>query len=108
MRAALDCGLAIAERLGYRTGDDEGYLGWADIPGDDERQVATIAHVDVVPAGPGWTGDPFTVRERDGWLLGRGVIDDKGPAVLSLYAGAFLMHEGITPALYLPCAVGLR
>ena len=97
VRAALDCGLAIAERLGYRTGDDEGYLGWADIPGADERQVATIAHVDVVPAGPGWTGDPFTVRERDGWLLGRGVIDDKGPAVLSLYAGAFLMHEGITP-----------
>ncbi len=97
VRAALDCGISIAARLGYRTGDDDGYLGWADIPGTDTRQVATIAHIDVVPAGPGWTGDPFTVRERDGWLLGRGVIDDKGPAVLSLYAGAFLMHEGIVP-----------
>ena len=97
VRDALDCALSIARRLGYETGDDEGYLGWADIPGEREAQIATIAHVDVVPAGPGWTGDPFTVRRREGWLLGRGVIDDKGPAVLSLYAGAFLMREGIRP-----------
>lgn len=96
-RAALDCALKIARRLGYETGDDDGYLGWADIPGEREGQVATIAHVDVVPAGPGWTGDPFKVRQRDGWLIGRGVLDDKGPAVLSLYAGAFMLREGIRP-----------
>ncbi len=97
VREALDCALAIARRLGYETGDDDGYIGWADIPGERGEQVATIAHVDVVPAGPGWTDDPFRVREREGWLLGRGVIDDKGPAVLSLYAGAFLLREGIRP-----------
>ena len=97
VRDALDCGLSIARRLGFETGDDEGYLGWADIPGEEERQLATIAHVDVVPAGPGWATDPFEVSRRDGWLLGRGVMDDKGPAVLSLYAGAFLLHEGIRP-----------
>ena len=97
VRAALDCGLAIARRLGYATGDDEGYVGWGDIPGKSVRQVATIAHVDVVPAGPGWATDPFCLVRREGWLLGRGVADDKGPAVLSLYAGAFFLHEGITP-----------
>lgn len=97
VRGALDEALGIAERLGYTTGDDEGYLGWGDIAGETETQLATICHVDVVPAGPGWTGDPFTVRQREGYLLGRGVSDDKGPAVLSLYAGAFLLHEGITP-----------
>ena len=96
-RSALDCALDIAERLGYQTGDDEGYVGFADIPGERTEQIATIAHVDVVPAGTGWNTDPFTMERRDGWLLGRGVIDDKGPAVLSLYAGAFLLHEGITP-----------
>ncbi len=96
-RAALDCGLAIAGRLGYQTGEDEGYIGWGDIPGQTDTQVATIAHIDVVPAGPGWATDPFTMERREGWLLGRGVLDDKGPAVLSLYAGAFFAHEGITP-----------
>ena len=53
VRAALDCGLGIAERLGYATGEDDGYLGWGDIPGERSTQVATIAHVDVVPAGSG-------------------------------------------------------
>lgn len=97
VRRALDCALGIAQRLGYDTADDEGYLGWGDIAGERPGQVATIAHVDVVPAGPGWSTDPFTMERREGWLLGRGVIDDKGPAVLSLYAGAFFLHEGITP-----------
>lgn len=97
VRRALDCGLDIARRLGYVTGEDDGYLGWGDIPGESKTQVATIAHVDVVPAGPGWETDPFAVTRREGWLLGRGVSDDKGPAVLSLYAGAFFLHEGVTP-----------
>lgn len=97
VRSALDCALGIAERLGYAVSDDEGYMGMADIPGEVDDQLATIAHVDVVPAGPGWATDPFTVVRRDGWLLGRGVIDDKGPAVLSLYAGAFMLKHGIKP-----------
>lgn len=97
VRDALDCGLGIAERLGYEVSDDDGYAGIADIPGEREEHIATIAHVDVVPAGPGWNTDPFSMERREGWLLGRGVIDDKGPAVLSLYAGAFFLREGITP-----------
>lgn len=97
VREALDRALAVAQRLGYRTGDDDGFVGIADIPGTSETQLATIAHVDVVPAGPGWATDPFGMARRDGWLLGRGVIDDKGPAVLSLYAGAYLVKRGIVP-----------
>lgn len=97
VREALDCALGIAQRLGYQTGEDEGYLGWAEIEGNEAKQVATIAHVDVVPAGSGWKADPFIVRRQNGYLLGRGTADDKGPAILSLYAGAFMLHEGIKP-----------
>ena len=97
VRAALDCTLGIAEKLGYQISDDEGYVGMADIPGADDTQIATIAHVDVVPAGAGWATDPFHMERREGWLLGRGVIDDKGPAILSLYAGAYFLKHGITP-----------
>ena len=97
VRDALDCALGIAQKLGYQTSDDGGYVGIADIPGRGDKQLATICHVDVVPAGPGWNTDPFAMERREGWLLGRGVIDDKGPAVLSLYAGAYLLKHGITP-----------
>ena len=45
--------------------------------------------MDVVPEGGGWDTDPYTLTEREGWLLGRGVADDKGPAVLAIWAAKF-------------------
>ena len=94
LRAALDEALAIAAELGLAPGEGEGHIGWADVPGaEKEKYLATITHLDVVPEGNGWDADPFTLRVRDGWLLGRGVADDKGPSVLCLYALKFLKDE---------------
>jgi acetylornithine deacetylase/succinyl-diaminopimelate desuccinylase len=36
-------------------------------------------HLDVVPVGGGWTGDPLSLAERDGRYYGRGTCDCKGP-----------------------------
>ncbi len=43
-------------------------------------------HIDVVPAGDGWTADPFKLTERDGKLFGRGACDAKGPLTAMLEA----------------------
>ena len=88
-REALDRALAIAGRCGLEAHDCDGYVGFADLPGASEVQLGIIGHVDVVPAGPGWTVDPFAVTRRDGYLLGRGVIDDKGPLLVALHAVRF-------------------
>ena len=48
----------------------------------------------MVPVGNGWDADPYSVRVRDGWLLGRGVADDKGPSILCLYALKYLKDSG--------------
>ena len=85
-RCALDQALAIARRMQLDTTDCEGYIGFAELPGESPLQIGLIAHVDVVPAGPGWNVNPFGVTRRDGYLLGRGVIDDKGPLVIALHA----------------------
>jgi succinyl-diaminopimelate desuccinylase len=42
------------------------------------QHFAFAGHLDVVPPGSGWTGDPFTPAERDGLLYGRGAVDMKG------------------------------
>ena len=62
------------------------YKRQAQITGKSEKQIATIAHLDVVPEGNGWDSNPFDLVERDGYVIGRGTADDKGPAVLTLYA----------------------
>lgn len=98
-RKALDKALEIADRMGLSTHDCEGYLGYADVPGQSETQIATITHVDVVPAGNGWTTDPFCMEVKDGYALGRGVLDDKGPAILTLYAAKFF-HDAGKPLPY--------
>ena len=94
-RAALDKTLELAAGMGFATRNCENYIGYAELAGKDtEKYLATICHVDVVPVGNGWTADPFTMRIKDGWLLGRGVADDKGPMVATLYALKFLKEQG--------------
>ena len=93
-REALDLGLQIARELGLETVDCEGKIGYAAL-GEGEDYLATITHLDIVPVGEGWTGDPFVMRERDGWLIGRGVLDDKGPSVLCLYALKYLKEKQV-------------
>ena len=94
-RAALDKTLELAAGMGFATRNCENYIGYAELAGaDPEKYLATICHVDVVPIGNGWTADPFKMRIQDGWLLGRGVADDKGPMVATLYALKFLKEQG--------------
>ncbi|MEG1578126.1 MAG: Sapep family Mn(2+)-dependent dipeptidase, partial [Oscillospiraceae bacterium] len=59
------------------------------VPGSGAQTVGIIAHLDVVPEGNGWDSPPFSLLEKEGYLIGRGVADDKGPAVLALYAAKF-------------------
>ena len=94
-RRALELGLQIARELGLDTVNCEGRIGYACIGGGGERYLATITHLDVVPVGDGWKEDPFTMREREGWIIGRGVMDDKGPSVLCLYALKYLLDRKI-------------
>ena len=44
-----------------------------------------------------WESDPFTLEERDGWLYGRGVADDKGQLYVLLKAAAELAAAGDLP-----------
>ena len=45
--------------------------------GTGSPHFAFAGHVDVVPPGPGWTGDPFVPEVRGGLLYGRGAVDMK-------------------------------
>ena len=93
-RAALDEALAIAKRMGLEVHDGDGYAGYADLPGNSGQQLGVIGHVDVVPAGEGWSFPPFEVTRKDGFLIGRGTSDDKAPVLSALYGLKFWIDRG--------------
>ena len=95
-KAALELGLEISRELGLQAVNCADKIGYAQLgQGAEDRYLATITHLDVVPTGEGWEHDPFTMREREGWIIGRGVMDDKGPSVLCLYALKYLKERNI-------------
>jgi acetylornithine deacetylase/succinyl-diaminopimelate desuccinylase-like protein len=61
--------------------------------------VLLYGHFDVQPPAPLdlWESEPFEPEIRDGYLYGRGAVDDKGNAYLPLKAAALLASEGALP-----------
>src|SRR5574341_707531 len=72
--------------------------------------VVLMAHQDVVPIEPGtdstWTYPPFDGRIADGYVWGRGAMDDKGSLVAQLEAIESLLSEGATPRRTVYLALG--
>jgi succinyl-diaminopimelate desuccinylase len=70
------------------------------LPGRDRaRALWIMTHLDVVPPGDlaAWQGDPYTLRESDGKLFGRGTEDNQQGLVASLYALLALKQSGLVP-----------
>ncbi|SEH51594.1 succinyl-diaminopimelate desuccinylase [Ruminococcus flavefaciens] len=100
---ALEVMLKKCEEAGFKVDNVENYAGSADIS-DLPAELAVLTHLDVVPVGSGWTTDPFVLRyEADtDKLIGRGAIDDKGPAVAAFFAARAVKELG------LPLKKGIR
>ena len=62
--------LDTARKLGFRTENMDGHLGWCEY-GEGDEMVAVLGHLDVVPAGDGWSCDPFGGELRDGKIWGK-------------------------------------
>lgn len=54
-------------------------------------------HFDVVPAGAGWTVDPFGGIVKDGRVYGRGACDMKAGIAAAVYAAEAIRRAGVEP-----------
>jgi succinyl-diaminopimelate desuccinylase len=94
MTEALELFLGTARKFGFRTACADNMCGYAEV--GEGPLFGILVHLDVMPAGnaANWKSPPFEMTVADGRVYGRGVSDDKGPAVSALYALKALAESG--------------
>ncbi len=83
---ALEEMLAICREHGFHCENHGNIVG--SIGGEEKHWDNLIGfwnHLDIVPTGNGWENGPFDPVVKNRFLIGRGVQDNKGPAVGILY-----------------------
>ena len=94
-RKALDTVSAQMMRMGQKVIIPEhGAYGYCEF-GSGEKIIGLIPHLDVVPPSGKWMYDPFEPVFQDGYMISRGVSDDKGGAIGSMYALDAIAKAGI-------------
>lgn len=98
IKETLDFMLQKAESYGFSCVNMEGYIGYSDYIGTEDKELMGIlAHLDVVPVDDNWNTDPFEAVVKEGKIFGRGTMDDKGPALAALFAMRALRECGFEP-----------
>ena len=91
---ALDHFIDLAKKLGFKAEKFNNYAMHIDM-GEGKETLGILAHVDVVPEGDNWTYPPYSGTIADGKIFGRGTLDDKGPAIISLFAMKAIADSGV-------------
>lgn len=90
---AIEAFLSIGKRFGFKTKNLDGYCGYIEM-GEGDELLGIIVHTDTVSTGDGWTYPPLECSVSDDGVYGRGVIDNKGPALLALYCMKAIADSG--------------
>ncbi len=90
----LDFALKRAEEYGFETENHAGYCGSV-MMGDMDSAIGVVAHLDVVPEGDKWIYPPYGATRVGDFLIGRGVSDNKSPAVMTLFLMRMFRELGI-------------
>lgn len=87
-------GKAMAD--GFEVLEFDGHALAVRIPGNHSGdRIDIISHLDVVPPGDGWLGDPFSGAIYDGAIHGRGTQDMKSTLILTYYALKYIKDNQV-------------
>ena len=104
VRKGLDFVAELGKKLGYKVDYCSHYV--TELTMGEGPLIDVYCHADVVPVSKNWKTDPFQVSIVDGKMYGRGVSDDKGPGIASLYGIKMLSDLGYLNAYKVRLIVG--
>ncbi|WP_330463462.1 M20/M25/M40 family metallo-hydrolase [Metamycoplasma gateae] len=94
---ALDFALNLAKSFNFETyKDSKNRYGFAQI-GQGKKILGILVHLDVVPAGDEkqWKTSAFVPVIADDRIIARGSLDDKGPAIINMYAMKYILDNNL-------------
>ena len=94
-KKCADAFMALGNQYGFETENDDYYCASVILPGNTEKELGILGHLDVVPEGDGWNYEPYNAIEKEGYIIGRGSSDNKGAVVMSLYVMRCMRDLGI-------------
>lgn len=106
VQESLEMMLDRCEKMGFKTLNVDNYGAHVEF-GDEGKILGILGHLDVVPAGDGWSFAPYSGDVSDGYIYGRGTTDDKGPVVAALFAMRALKKAGYEPGARIRLILGL-
>lgn len=92
-RAVLDEAIRLMQREKLEVTDFDGYGVKGALAASERGSIGFFAHLDVVPEGEGWSFPPYDPFVWDGFLWGRGAMDNKAAAVAALYVLKFFAES---------------
>lgn len=96
-RDALEEMLKIGREHGFTVKNHDNRVGSLCLTeGKWEDTIGFWGHLDVVPEGSDWDYAPYEPLYKDGYLIGRGSQDNKGPTVAVMYVIKCLSELGVT------------
>ena len=107
VQEAYEAMLQMGTDAGFAIYDADHFGGHIDFKGTGDGIFGIVGHLDVVPEGSGWDFEPFGGEVIDGYVCGRGTMDDKGPVIASFYAMKALKDCGLVPEKTVRLILGL-
>lgn len=93
-RDVLDKAMKISSNMGFETDNCDYYCGSASLKHNyNGPYIAFWGHLDVVPEGNGWKYPPYSPTLHEGYIVGRGASDNKGPSICALYTFLFFKEQ---------------
>lgn len=91
-KEALEYILNLGSKLGFKSRNFNNYIGDISFSpiSETNETLGILGHIDVVEPGNDWDYPPFAGVIENNFLYGRGVLDDKGPLIICLYALKYL------------------
>src|SRR5690554_3917363 len=105
-KQALDFMLDLAKRDGFKFENVDGYAGHIEF-GESKKYIGSIGHLDVVPAGSGWTYPAYGAEIHNNRIYARGAEDDKAPTMAVYYGMKILKELGVVLKTRIKLILGL-